>query len=172
MTLRYTDQNRNVYDPLRSVLSKIHNLERIQDIQNLSLLLEIWIPAYRSRTGKVVRETDILRDFCLLCEAGVVSPEIFTLIKDPGGVTGRRCSYFQKDYGLRPYDVIALNLGLFPLGLVARDRLVRRAPWEFEDRLLEFKAAYCRKKGVECVFLHGEENWPVTQIVPEDESVT
>jgi hypothetical protein len=165
IVLRYTDQNVNVYEPIGHLLSKIYNLERIEGIDKINMILEIWIPTLTGEGKGSVREMDILRDFCLLCESAYVNLELFTLGKTKDAYKKQRCTYYRRQGEIndREYDVIMLNLTKFPKKPRTKP-LVMKDPWTFEEQLWEFKKSYCRRKNVRCVFLENENDWPIRQI--------
>jgi len=171
---RYSDQNLNRFDPITRLLRKIHNLERIEGLQDIRLLLEVQIrrlprkplPGESERSGPAEAgesELDILRDFCVLREVGL-SAELFTrrtLTETSKG----RCICYEVTDGPQPLDMVRLDLRGFTRKARRKSPLVRIPPWDFEKRLLEFKREYCRRKGVYCTLFSDDEEWPEQQII-------
>jgi hypothetical protein len=165
--LRYGDQNRNLFEPLTRLLHKVYNLERIHGLNRVPLVLEIWIPRLPRRppgvsaTERWIGELDILRDFCLLKEIGI-GPRLYT-VTGTAAEPGKKCSCYEARHLTRVYDAVSLNLRMF-LDDPRSEPLVKKPPWEFEEKLLTFKREYCRVNHLECTIFNEDEDWPERQI--------
>jgi hypothetical protein len=166
--VRYGDQNKNLFEPLTRLLHKVYNLERVEGLNRVPLVFEVWIPRLpwkrpdpSAREGWI-GELRILRDFCLLKERGV-SPLLYTVVdeeRDPS----KKCSCYRASHLSRVYDAVSLNLSRFP-DVPRSDPLVKRPPWESEKKLLAFKREYCRRSWIECKLFNEDEDWPERQLV-------
>ncbi len=168
ITLRYGDQNRNLFEPLTRLLHKIYNLERLHGLNRVPLVVEIWIPrlprklSHSPAADGWVSELGILRDFCLLKECGV-SSDLYS-VAGTGPNPAKKCSCYTATHLTSVYDVVSLNFQMFP-SIPRSEPLVTRPPWEFEERLWTFKREYCRRNHIECMFFDDDEEWPERQIV-------
>ncbi len=168
VTVDFADQNVNMFDPICRLLGTIHNWERIQDVRGLPLIVRFQIPRLRQvalipgSAPKPCSEIGLLREFCLLAEAGCVSSQLFDCVS-PDSVPSRCCSHF---VGVREspddlVDVVCVNFHEFPESPRDNGPLIRRPPWDFQEKYQAFKQDYCRKHGVPCEYLNGDYPWPI-----------
>ena len=165
ISIFYSDQNKNNYDPISRILSLIHNYERIINLNQLNLRINLYIHPLIGKDRNYVKEIEILKEYCILKEVGYIDKRLYTKITSDNQLLKEKCCHFEKDSNGILYDVVSLNFPQFPR--IPRDSpILRKPPWDFESDYLEFKKAYCEKKQIECRYLQSDDEWLENYIAP------
>ena len=168
VTVHFSNQNRNMFDPIARLIGAIHNWERIGDISGLPLLVHFRIRNLGRGSGKGSgpwSEISILREFCLIAEAGSLSSELFDP-RSEADCIHRRCTHYVSSTETGYVDVVCINFAKFPDEPRTNNPLIRRPPWKIKPGLQAFKRDYCRKHGIPCEYLAGDDDWAVSHTLP------